>query len=172
MVSVLVVVVVAVALGSAYLVRSYMDSRGAARYEEALLAFESGNYEHSARILEQVLSADSGSLSALVLVGRAYLRLGYTEQAEQALRKAQQAGAHPAVVEVPLTEVYLQQGKFQQLIDEFPARSQDPKLRGRLLLMHGQAHLELRQFDAAQQAFARSSNLLASDVKWQTNLNV
>ncbi|MFT5445944.1 MAG: tetratricopeptide (TPR) repeat protein [Gammaproteobacteria bacterium] len=159
----IVVLALAVVLGVTHFVRSYFESRGAARYEEALVAFESRDYEHTVRMLEQVLVTDPQNLAALVLDARAYLRLGYPVKAEQALRKAQQAGAERAAVEALLARSYLQQGRFDGLIKELPARGDDPDLRGQLLLMHGLAYLELRQHDAAQRAFTESSGLLPNE---------
>lgn len=156
-------VIAAVGFGGSFLFRAYLDSRAVVRYEQALVDFSAGDYQQSVRTLEEVLTVDGNNLQALVLVGRSYLRLGYSEQAEQALRRAQLLGARPIDVQLPLTEVYFQQRKFQQLIEEFPANSRDRRLRGRLLIMHGRASLELRQYAAAQNAFARAAELLPAE---------
>jgi len=162
-VSLFVVLALAVVLGVTYFARSYFEARGVARYEEALVAFESRNYERTVRMLEQVLFTDPQNLAALVLDAKAYLLLGYPVKAEQALRRAQQAGAERAVVDVLLARSYLQQGRFAGLINELPGRDDDPELRGQLLLMHGLAYLELRQHDAAERAFTESSGLLPNE---------
>lgn len=156
----IVAVTVALAGAVGWTVHTAIQGQSSTRYEEALMRFEAGDHKAAVVILENLLHHDGDNLPSLVLVGRAYLRLGYAEKAEQALRQARQAGAHPSLVSVPLAKAYLQQGKYRQLVDELPATERDPSLRGHMLVMHGQAHLELREFDRAERAFEQAMDLL------------
>jgi putative PEP-CTERM system TPR-repeat lipoprotein len=147
--------------GLAWLGYSIMVDRAKGRYEEALTRFQAGDYRTAAVILDGILAHDSNDLPSMVLSGRAYLKLGYAARAETSLRHALGAGAHPSLVSVPLAQAYLAQSKFGQLFDELPATVEDLELRGQLLLVHGNAYLELRQFDRAERAFKQAQSLLA-----------
>ncbi len=144
-----------------WLAQSALDSRAAQRYEAALSLFDAGKYEEAVVALDRVLDRDRSDLPSLVLIGRAYLRLGYAAKAETSLRQALGLGAHPSLVTVPLAKAYLGQGKYEAIFDELPATMRDTGVRAELLLVHGRARLELRQFERAQRDFEQAASLLA-----------
>lgn len=128
-------------------------------YEDALTKFKDGNYKSAIIVLKNVLGQDRGNLSARLLIGRAYLAIGYASAAEQELRRAKQAGADEKVVSIPMANAFLQLGKYDTLFEELVPDNQAAKLKADLFRIHGEAHLQLRQLDRAEENFRNALEL-------------
>ena len=104
-------------------------------------------------------------LSSRLLIGRAYLKVGYARAAEQELRRAQLSGADRSLTTVPLGTALLQQGKHDDLFAELPLTVREPALRAEIHLLHGKAHLALRGLPKAQSNFRAAEKLLRDDAR-------
>jgi putative PEP-CTERM system TPR-repeat lipoprotein len=139
-------------LASALLVpQAYADSAvDASRYyEDALKRYERHDDAGAIIQLKNALKADSRMLPALVLMGQAYLRAGDPAAAERVLADAEKLGAARGQIATLQAQAYLAQGKTRLMLEKFGADGLPPQARLDMLLMRGQAQLNLTQFDAA-----------------------
>ncbi|MDQ1316058.1 MAG: system TPR-repeat protein PrsT, partial [Pseudomonadota bacterium] len=130
---------------------AYADSAvDASRYyEDALKRYERHDDAGAIIQLKNTLKADSRMLPALVLMGQAYLRAGDPAAAERVLADAEKLGAARGQIATLQAQAYLAQGKMRLMLEKFGADGLPPKARLEMLLMRGQAQLNLTQFDAA-----------------------
>jgi len=134
-------------------------------YENALILYDEGNFRAAIIALKSVLKRDRDDLSSRILIGQAYLKIGYAAAAEQELRRARLDGADEAVVNVPLATAYLQQGEYDELFREIPTDVRDPHLRGEFLVLHGKAYVQQRKLDKAEAAFKEAEGLNSDDIE-------
>ena len=129
-------------------------------YENALEYFNGKDYAQAVIELKNALQADPRSLPARVLLGRVYVRIHDGASAEKELIRARRSGADNELTLVPLAHAYLMQQKFEALLDEIDIAGQGPEITGEVRILQGNAHLELRDLDKAEAAFAEASRLL------------
>jgi putative PEP-CTERM system TPR-repeat lipoprotein len=128
-------------------------------YEVGLEQFEEQDYPGALRTLGGVLSADSDNLTARILLGRTYLRVGYAKEAEAEFRRSLSAGADANVIVEPLGQSLLAQGKFDDLFATLSPTVPDAGLRHKIMLLRGEAHLRLRELAAADEMFLGAIDL-------------
>ncbi|NKB21853.1 MAG: PEP-CTERM system TPR-repeat protein PrsT [Alphaproteobacteria bacterium] len=122
-------------------------------YEDALRLFASKDYRGAIIQLKNALQQDHRNLSARVLLGKSYLRLGNGAGAERQLIFAKSTGADESLTLIPLGRALLLQGKNKQVLDEVRLANRPPKIKTEVLFLRGQAHLALRQQRRAERSF-------------------
>lgn len=110
--------------------------------------------------LKNALQKNPENADARALLGKLYLEQGDPASAEKELRKAIQLAKDKNELLPDLGQAMLQQGQFQKVIDEVqaPAGAQ-PLLRARILALHGNAYLPLKQLDKAKAALDEARKL-------------
>jgi cellulose synthase operon protein C len=101
-------------------------------YEDAVSRFNAGDAQGALIQLKNSLQRDPGQLPAKILLGRAQLALGQAALAEEELLQAQQLGADPVLVALPLAQARNALGRYQDnirdLVPTRAPRSQQPDL--------------------------------------------
>lgn len=128
-------------------------------YEDALKRFEDEDYRGAIIQLKNSLVRDPENLSARVLIGRAFLRLGEGEAAETQLKEARTAGADENLTVVPLGRAYFIQGRYTDLLAEIRPGKRPPKIEAEVRFLRGQAYFEDREFDVALIEFEAANAL-------------
>lgn len=134
----------------AYAAREVGDA--ARYYEEALQVFET-DVKTAIILLKNALDGDPNNVTARILLGRAQLRVRAGAEAEKELSAALQQGADMALIALPLSRAYLLQGKHKELLQNIPDSGYDPDTRAKVLVNHGRANIELRNYDGARRNF-------------------
>ncbi len=129
------------------------SEKSSALYEDALVRFNRGDFRGAVIQLKNALQGDPHNLSARILIGRAYLRLGYPAGAEKELRIARRDGADEAVVLIPLANAYLQQAKFDELYAKIPPGRHEPEMEAKILSAHGEAYIQQGRLNKAREVF-------------------
>lgn len=129
------------------------DERISELYESAQTLFGQGDYRGAVIQLKNVLQHDAGDLSARLLMGRAYLKLGDGVSAEKAFQRARQHGVDADSVVVPLGRALLLQRKFKPLLEQIRNGGQRGKHQADILSLRGQAHFALRENESAERDF-------------------
>ena len=156
------------------------NSRAATYYDDAVARYERKDTAGAIIQLKNALREEPGNLAALVLMGKAQVEAGEPAAAEEVLAKALLLGVDRSEIAVPMSLALLDQGKFQAVLDRFPAESVPASRRAELLLLRGQAHKGLGDqkataaaFEAARAADPRSvgatialAELTARQGKW------
>jgi putative PEP-CTERM system TPR-repeat lipoprotein len=135
----------------------------AAFYEDALVRFETDDYQGAIVQLKNALQADPENLPARILLGRCHLRLGAGAAAEEELRAARARGADENLILVPLARAYLMERKFDRLFDEASPRDRPVEVQAELYLILGQAYLETRRMPEADEHFHQAAVLRPAD---------
>jgi len=128
----------------------------ASLYEEALIKFQNQELSTAVIHLKNALQEDPDFLAAHLLLGRAYLQQGEGALAERELNRALRLGADRALVSVPLGQAYQQQRKYRQILDEISEGEFLPALNAEIMVIRGNAYLELGEIISAEQAFRRA----------------
>lgn len=128
-------------------------------YEDALRLFSSKDYRGAIIQLKNALQQDHRNLSARVLLGKSYLRLGNGAAAERQLVFAKSTGADESLTLVPLGRSLLLQGKNKQVLEEIQLANRPPEIKTEVLFLRGQAYLALRQERRAEQSFKEALSI-------------
>jgi len=115
--------------------------------------------KHSAAIIElkNALQANPKSAEARMLLGVALLETGDEAGAEQELRRALPLGAPRNEVVPPLAQAMVGQGHYGDLVKEFGDEDVgSPERQADLATSLGQAHINLKQPQEAERAFAKA----------------
>ncbi len=131
----------------------------ASLYEKALMAANEGETRAAIIHLKNALQSDDGYLAAHILLGRLYLKENQPELAERALQKANRLGADRALTALPLARAYLQQRKYQRLLEDFSAPDFPATTAAQLLILQGKAFVELDQTQNAVEALEEATRL-------------
>lgn len=129
----------------------------ASLYEEALIKFQNNELSTAVIHLKNALSEDPEFLAAHLLLGRAYLQQGEAALAERELTLALRLGADRALVSVPLGQAYALQRKYQEILDEIHTGQFLPDLNAEIMVLRGDAYLELSDLEKAEQAYRDAS---------------
>mgnify|MGYP003671300240 CR=1 FL=1 len=114
-------------------------------YEDALRLFGTKDYRGALIQLKNALQQDHRNLSARVLLGKTYLRLGDGTAAERQLTLARSTGADDTLVLIPYGRSLLLQGKHKKLLEEILPANRTPDIESEIRFLRGQAHLDQRQ---------------------------
>lgn len=131
-------------------------ARSAEFYENARALFDKGAVRAAVIQLRNALQRNSRNLSARLLLGRAYLRLGNGAAAESQLKSALTSGADRVQTIVALGRAYMLQGKYKLLLEEIRTGTGRPDIEVEVLFLRGQAHVARRDFVLAREAFDRA----------------
>ncbi len=140
--------------GAAYAVVEPLG--GSSLYEEALIRFQENELSTAVIHLKNALRDDPDFLAAHLLLGRAYLEQGEGALAERELNVSLKLGADRALVSVPLGQAYKQQRKYRQILDEIGEGEFLPDVNAEIMVLRGDAHLELGEIENADQAFRKA----------------
>lgn len=166
------VLIVLLVCAAAYLASDAISLRlnSPGDYEQALARFERGEYRDSILALQRVLRSQPDKLAARVLIGRAYLQVGYAPEAESELARAYASGADAALVVRPLAAALLEQGKYDELFDTLRVGGEDPVQRKLVLSVRGDAQLRLGELAAAEASYRDALQLDAGLLHAQAGL--
>lgn len=133
---------------------------GSDGYEAAVTLVADGKLEEASGRLKGVLADNPRHLSSRILLGRIYLDVGYAAAAEEQFRTAIRAGADLGLVAVQLGRALRDQRRYRELIETLEPSSFVEKVRGEVLVLHGEAHLALGDLKAAEEAFSAAEGLI------------
>ena len=125
-------------------------------YEDALRLFNNKDYRGAIIQLKNALQQDHRNLSARVLLGDTYLRLGNGAAAERQLVFAKATGADESLTLIPFGRALLLPGKNKQLLEEIRLGDRIPKLKVEVLFLRGQAFLALRLYRKSENSFRQA----------------
>jgi putative PEP-CTERM system TPR-repeat lipoprotein len=151
----------ALALSSGAQAQSFDSARG--YYEDAAGLVARDDAAAALIQLRNALQLDPSHVPSLVLMGQTLLAQGEPGEAAQMLSDALLQGADPTLILKPLTEAYLRQGRYAELLREVPASSAPEDLRAEIFAAHAQAQLALGNIDEAGIALHNALNLEANN---------
>lgn len=128
-------------------------SRSAKYFEDALARIERNDAAGAIVQLKNALREDPNMLAAHVLMGKALLATGDAAAAEGSFAKALQLGVDRSEIVLPMAQALLDQGKFQALLERFPADGTQAAQRAELLVLRGHAYRGLGDLKSAAAAF-------------------
>ncbi|WP_428604061.1 XrtA/PEP-CTERM system TPR-repeat protein PrsT [Sedimenticola sp.] len=137
----------------------------ASLYEEALIKFREKDLPTAVIHLKNALKGDPEYLAAHLLLGQAYLEQGEGALAERELKTARDLGADEALVAVPLAQAFRQQRKYREILDEVDTGDFLPALNAEIMVLRGDAYLELGEVDRANQAFIKAAQYNPASTK-------
>ncbi len=126
---------------------------------QARVEMTHGNLPAAEIMLRRAVRDDPRNAEAHLRLGLVQLRLGDPAAAEREFRLARESGYQPATVDRLLAETYMQEGKFQKLLDEFPVPATPDKSTVPLLVMRGMAQLSLGRLAEAKATIDRAVKL-------------
>ena len=110
--------------------------------------------------LKSALQQDANSTEVRKLLGDVYLQIGKGEDAEKEIRRAISLGMSPASGANSLAQALMLQGEFQQVLKITIDPGAVPKVHeAKLLALHGDAHLALRDLTSAEKSYHRAIGL-------------
>lgn len=138
-----------------------VDTEGNARlFEDAQQRFSEEKYQGAIVQLRNILQDDPLNLPARTLLGRAHLQMHAAAAAEKELLLALKGGADPDLIRVPLATAYLEQRKFNELLDNVNTDGKNAEIDGEILILRGKAYKFLNRATDAGMAFAMAASLL------------
>lgn len=109
--------------------------------------------------LKNAVRSDQSNMTAHYRLAIVQLRLGEAAAAEHEASVARAGGFDPEKVIPILVEAYLIEGKYRELLQEFPATTGSPALRANVLVARGYAQLSLQRPDEAKGSFELAQQL-------------
>ena len=134
------------------------DKSANSYYEDALKRYHDKQYDEAVIQIKNALQQNPRLLPALVLLGQTYLARGDSPAAEAAFIDAQQLGADPNLIAIPLAESLVSQFKHQKLLEQ-PLPSVSDETLGKLLILRAQAALEIGNKPALATALEQAEAL-------------
>jgi cellulose synthase operon protein C len=115
--------------------------------------------------LKNALITDQQNMTAHYRLAVVQLQLGEAAAAEHEASVARAGGYDPDKVVPIIVDAYLMQGKYQQLLEEFPGTAGSATQRASVLVARGYAQLALQQPDQAKAAFEQAQQLAPKAVQ-------
>jgi putative PEP-CTERM system TPR-repeat lipoprotein len=122
-------------------------------FAAAKAAMDRGDIRAAQIELRNTVRSDPNNAEAHFRLGVVQLRMGDAASAEKSLRQARDNGFDPKPIMPLLAQTYMAQGKFKELLRDFPVDKVPQDQMGQMLLMRGLAHLQLGEMDPAMSAF-------------------
>lgn len=129
------------------------------RLELALLLVSQKDQEGASRVVEEILSRDSGNVDALMLLGRIYQSAERLDEAKNAYERVIEADPEQEDIYVLLGKIYMDSGEldkslrvYERLVDHFPESYLGHFFIGKILADQGKR-------DAAEEKFKRTIQL-------------
>lgn len=139
------------------------DAAQAARYyEDALSRYEKNDHAGAIVQLKNALQQDPNYLSAYLLLGQAQLQRGDLSGAELSLSTALRMGADRAELTPPLTEAYMRQGKYKELLEQLHTTGLPLSAALDLWLKRAYAQMATGDLSAAGREIDRAANLASA----------
>ena len=114
----------------------------------------------AARIqLKNAIQAEPRNMEAHYRLARVYLALGDAAAAESEARTARDGGFDPDGAAVLLARVELAEGKYRQVLADFPPSEGSPARQAEILVARGDAQFALNAADDARKSFAQAQAL-------------
>jgi len=120
------------------------------------MAFNLGDVRTAYIFTKNALQSAPFLLPAHLLLGKTCLQLGHGDRANKELLLADGLGAHRSLILIPLGRAYLLQDKATQLIAELVPLGNIAAEDAEVLVMLGEAHLQLGELYDARRAFAQA----------------
>ena len=149
-----ILLVGAAAAGGAWYWHRSHDQLGIAR-----AAMARGDLRTAQIALRAMLRSRPQSIEAHFRLGAVQLQLGDPVAAERELKIAQTGGWNRRVVLPLLARAYLAQGRFKDVLADFPVKDLPPEEAGPLLVTQALAYLGLKQEAQAEQTVAEAERL-------------
>jgi len=128
-------------------------------YEDAQARFERNDVAGAIIQLKNALQQDPKLLAAYVLLGRAQLTAGDSAAAEDAFSKAIQLGVDRSVVAVPMAQALYDQGKYEAMLERFPAEGLAPDRQVEVLLLRAHAFRRTGDIPSAVKALDQARRI-------------
>lgn len=125
-------------------------------FAAARAAMERGDLRAAQIELRNSVRVDPNNAEAHFRLGAVQLRLGDPVSSERSLRLARDNGYDPRAISPLLAQSYMAQGKFKELLRDFPVEGLQADQLGQIQLVRGMAHLQLGELDQAYAAFVES----------------
>jgi cellulose synthase operon protein C len=129
------------------------DDRTTRFYEDARTRLSKGDTAGAIIQLKNALQQDANLLAAHALLGEAFLRNQQPDQAQEALERALRLGIDKSEIALLLAEVFLAQGKAQDLLDRLPPDLLLGPAKANLLVFRGHAYKGLGELSSAERSF-------------------
>ncbi len=143
-------------------------SPGTARADymsDARQSIAKGDTKTAVLQLRNAVKADPQNAEARFLLARVHLELGDVAAAQKDAQDARDRGYDPRQAVPLLTQTYLMQGRFRDLLKDFQTDGRDPMVDGSILVARGYANSGLRNLDEAQRNFADAEKLAPDAVQ-------
>ena len=128
-------------------------------YEDGLRYFNQGKFDAAIIQLKNALQQAANNLPARLLLGKVYIELGDGPSAEKELSIARKNGADDDLVLAPLAKALFLQGNYAKIFDLIRPGGRAPEVDAKLHVIRGDAHLELRELDKAEQSYVAAARL-------------
>ena len=132
---------------------------------DARQSMQKGDVKTAVLQLRNAVKADPQNAEARFLLARVHLELGDVVAAQKEAQNARDRGYDPRQVIPLLTQTYLLQGRFREVLQDFRTDGHDPVVDASILVARGYANSGLRNFDEAQQSFAEAEKLAPDAVQ-------
>lgn len=129
------------------------------RFALARQMMDRGDMRGAQLELRNVVRDDPSNAEAHFRLGVVQMRTGDPVAAEREFRQARDNGFEPRAVVPLLAQTYMAQGKFRDLLRDFPTDRMPPEEAAPVLVMRGLAQMQLGDTDAAQASFAQAEKV-------------
>ncbi len=150
-----VVIIVGGAAGGAW----WKFVHKADNFASARALIEKGDLKAAQIELRNVVRDDPTNSEAHFRLGLVQIRLDDPVAAEKEFRLARDNGFDPRAVTPLLAQTYMAQGKFKELLRDFPATGQPPEIAVSILVTRGIAMMQMDNMDGAAATFAEAERL-------------
>ena len=124
-------------------------------YQEGTRYLAKGNLRAAVIQLRNAVRTEPKRADARVALAEVYLRLGDPVSSEKEFQTASDLGYDQNKLMVPLARTYNLQGKFDKVLQNFPAGNRGDDMERALQVERGFAHLGLRQMAASSSRWSR-----------------
>ena len=152
----LVVLVVMAGAGGAW----WRLRAGSDPFANAKAMMDKGDLKGAQIELRNAVRDDPSNAEAHFRLGIVQIRLGDAVAAEKEFRAARDDGFDPRQANPALAQSMMAQGKFKEVLEQFPATGLPPEQAGPMTLMRGLAQMQLNQLPAAQASFTAAETLM------------
>ena len=143
----------AFACGSVGAAAAQSSQKASRFYEDAQARFERDDIAGAVVQLKNALQQDPKMLAAYVLLGKAHLARGAAADAEDAFSKALKLGVDRSEIAVPMAQALYDLGKYQELLERFPAEIVVRPRQPELFVLRGHAYKAIDDPESALRAF-------------------
>lgn len=134
-------------------------------FAAAKQAMDRGDLRTALVELRSTVRTNPNNAEAHFRLGVIQLRMGDPVSAERSLRQARDNGFDPRPISPLLAQTYMAQGKFRELLRDFPTTGVAQDQLGAILVMRGTSLLQLGETDQAYEAFIDAEKAAPSAVE-------